>query len=144
MIRQPLVSLSGCRYQVVSSCRVPCCWRNRSPDAYEHAGFVERWSGASVVISSTKGLTMKFMTVALASALALSSTFALAQTSAPGAGTETPAKSGPAMKGTRSTGNSMNSGASSGSAITTGSGAPQNKPMISNSPETSDTSQKVK
>jgi hypothetical protein len=89
-----------------------------------------------------KGQIMKLMTIALASALALSSTFALAQTGA--SGVEAPAKSGPAMKHAAPTGNSMNSGASSGSAITTGSGAPQNKPMISNSPGTSDTSQKVK
>lgn len=89
---------------------------------------------------------MKLATIVLASALAMSSTFALAQTG--GAGAEAPGKTG-AVKGsgTKSvgtTGSAMGSGRNSGDAITTGSGAPQNKPNISNSPETSDTSQKVK
>jgi hypothetical protein len=93
---------------------------------------------------------MRFTTIALASVFALSSTFAFAQTGGSGAGPQAPGKSGAIVRdasganGARTTGNSMSSSRSSGSAITTGGGAPQNKPNISNSPETSDTSQKVK
>jgi len=93
---------------------------------------------------------MKLTTIALASALALSSTFAFAQAGGSGSGAEVPEKSGPVVKGSSgansagTTGNSMSSGRTSGSAITTGSGAPQDEPNLSNSPETSDASQKVK
>jgi hypothetical protein len=85
---------------------------------------------------------MKLKTIALASALALSSTFAFAQTGT--SGVQAPEKSGPPVQEAKPTGNSMNSDRNSGSAITTGSGAPRDRPNISNSPETSDTSQKVK
>jgi hypothetical protein len=88
---------------------------------------------------------MKFATLTLVSVLALTSLLIVAQTGS-SAGAEATGKTG-ALKGTpangpKTTGNSMGSQRSSGSA--TGSGAPQDKPNLSNSPETSDTSQKVK
>jgi hypothetical protein len=93
---------------------------------------------------------MKFTTIGLASVLAFSSTFAFAQAGGSAAGAEVPEKSGPIVKGSsgghsaRTTGNSMSSGGTSSSATTTGSGAPQDKPNLSGSSETSDTSRKVK
>jgi hypothetical protein len=99
--------------------------------------------------------TMKLSTIALAGGLALTSTFALAQSSTssgsmgagsnmngpartPGSGENPAGASGMKASG------SMERGTSSGSAITTGSGVPQDKPNLSGSPESSDTSQKVK
>src|ERR1700733_12543019 len=97
----------------------------------------------------TKGQTMKFTTMALASVFALGSTFALAQVG--GAGPDAPRRSsgtvvkdGYGSNGAPTTDGSMSSSRSSGSEITTGSGAPQDKPNISGSSETSDTSRKVK
>jgi hypothetical protein len=93
---------------------------------------------------------MRLTTIALASVFTLGSTFALAQAGSSGAGPEAAGKSGAVVRdgsganSAQTTGNSMSSSRNSGSAITTGSGAPQNKPNLSNSPETSDTSQKVK
>jgi hypothetical protein len=84
---------------------------------------------------------MRIATIVFASMLTLASTFALAQ-----AGADRGEASGKAVATTKG-GNAFNparSGRSSGSAITTGSGAPRDNPNLSGSPETSDTSQKVK
>jgi hypothetical protein len=93
---------------------------------------------------------MRLATIAAASVFTLGATFAFAQSGGSAAGPGAPGKSdaivrdGSGANSALTTRNSMSSSRSSGSAITTGSGAPQNKPNISNSPETSDTSQKVK
>jgi hypothetical protein len=97
-----------------------------------------------------KGLNMKLTTIALASVFALGPTLALAQAGGSNAGAAVPEKAGTTshnsseMKDSRTTGSGRNSGASTGSAITTGSDVPQDKPNLSNSPESSDSSQRVK
>jgi hypothetical protein len=87
---------------------------------------------------------MKVRTVILASILTLGSTYALAQfaQSSSNAGVS----GGNANKGLRvnGSGTAKKSQQRSGSAITTGSEVPQDKPNLSGSPASSDTSQKVK
>jgi hypothetical protein len=88
---------------------------------------------------------MKFTTIALAAAFAMGSTLALAQAGSSNAATDktvTHTHSG-AKNDHRTTG-SARSGRNTGDAITTGSDVPYDKPNLSNSPESSDTSQRVK
>jgi hypothetical protein len=86
---------------------------------------------------------MKRASMALASIFAMSSTLALAQTGGANAGAEVREKPGVTAKersDTRTTGRARDTG----DAITTGSDVPQNKPNLSSSPESSDTSRRVK
>ena len=91
---------------------------------------------------------MKLTTIALATIFAMGSTLALAQAGGANSGAEVSGKSGttaPSPSGTRNpatTGRAT--GSSTGSAVTTGSDVPQDKPNLSNSPESSDTSQRAK
>jgi hypothetical protein len=77
-------------------------------------------------------------------------TLALAQAGGSDAGAKGPERAGkatqsiPGAKDLRTTGEARGSGRSTGDAVTTGSDVPQDKPNLSNSPESSDTSQKVK
>jgi hypothetical protein len=94
-----------------------------------------------------KGHTMKLSTIVLASVFAIGPTLVLAQAGGSNTGPDrsgAAAQSSSRAKDARTTGNARSSGRSSGSAITTGSDVPQDKPNLSNSPESSDTSQKVK
>ncbi|MGA2996872.1 hypothetical protein [Bradyrhizobium sp.] len=86
---------------------------------------------------------MKLTTIALASVFAIGPTLALAQTGGSNAD-KAPAQTNSTKKDLSTTGSAKNSGHNSGDAITTGSDVPQNKPALSSSPESSDTSQKVK
>lgn len=88
---------------------------------------------------------MKIAVLVAASALALGSSVALAQTGMSDAGSEAPrtgvtAKDRAAGDRTMTTGRTRNSG----DAVSTGSNVPYDKPNLSNSPESSDSSQKVK
>lgn len=91
---------------------------------------------------------MKFTTIALASIFAMGPTLALAQSGGSNAAAEAPGKAGATKRsgygasGVRTTGSAR--GQSTGAAITTGSDVPQTKPNLSSSPESSDTSQRVK
>jgi hypothetical protein len=91
-----------------------------------------------------KGRTMKLTTIALASVFAIGPTLALAQAGGSNADKAAAQTNSAAKKDLRTTGSAKNSGRNSGDAITTGSDVPQNKPALSSSPESSDTSQKVK
>jgi hypothetical protein len=86
---------------------------------------------------------MKFASLAasisLASIFIMSSSFAFAQTP----GSNTPEKPGIAAKHHSST-STIGRSQSTGSAVTSGSNVPQDKPNLSSSPESSDTSQKAK
>jgi hypothetical protein len=86
---------------------------------------------------------MKLTTIALASVFALGSKLALAQTGSSNAD-KAAAQTNSARKDLKTTGSARGSGRNTGDAITTGSDVPQNKPALSSSPESSDTSQKVK
>jgi hypothetical protein len=96
-----------------------------------------------------KGQPMKLTTIALASVFAIAPTLALAQAGGSNAGAQVPEKgsmapqSSSGAKDVRTTGAARKS-ASNGSDITTGSNVPQDNPNLSSSPESSDTSQKVK
>ena len=92
---------------------------------------------------------MKLTTIALASIFAIGPTLALAQAGGANAGAEASDKAGMAKQsrsGTKedpsTTGRAR--GSSTGSAVTTGSDVPLDKPNLSNSPESSDTSQRMK
>ena len=91
---------------------------------------------------------MKLKTIALASIFAIGpTTLALAQGYS--AGAEVPEEGGAAVKGRSGskdveTTGSARSSRSTGSAVTTGSNVPQDKPNLSNSPASSDTSKNVK
>ena len=89
---------------------------------------------------------MKLSKIALVAAFAIAPTLALAQ--AGGANAEVPEKPGIAAQrshnDTKTTGEARGAGRSTGSNITTGSDVPQDKPNLSNSPESSDTSQRAK
>jgi hypothetical protein len=91
---------------------------------------------------------MKFTTIAVASFIATSSTLALAQAGGANAGADVSGRAGvttqnrPGAKEPGTTGRAQ--GSSTGSAVTTGSDVPQDKPNLSSSPESSDTSQRVK
>jgi len=87
---------------------------------------------------------MKLTTIALASIFALSPTLALAQTGGSNADKAAIQSNSAAKKDLRTTGSARSSGRSTGDAITTGSDVPQNKPALSSSPESSDTSQRLK
>lgn len=91
---------------------------------------------------------MKICKIALVSAFAVAPTLALAQAGGASAGAQVPEKPGmAAQKGhndAKTTGEARGAGRSTGSNITTGSDVPQDKPNLSNSPESSDMSQKVK
>jgi hypothetical protein len=87
---------------------------------------------------------MKLATIALAFVLASGPTLALAQSVGSNADKAAAQTNSAAKKDLRTTGRARNSSRSTGDAITTGSDVPQNKPALSSSPESSDTSQKVK
>ena len=84
---------------------------------------------------------MKLATIALAVGFVVGPTLAFAQTGS-NAGPDRMTTQG--KKETGTAGSAKSSGRNTGDAITTGSDVPRDKPMLSNSPESSDTSQKVK
>ena len=90
---------------------------------------------------------MKLRTMIFASAVAMAPTMLLAQaggSGAEGSGRAGMTQQGPTADAPRTTGETRRAGRSTGGAVTTGSDVPQDKPNLSNSPESSDTSQKVK
>jgi hypothetical protein len=92
---------------------------------------------------------MKLRTIFFASAFAIAPTLVLAQAGGYNSGAEVPgradmsARRGSGANAPRTTGEARRPGGS-GDAVTTGSDVPQDKPNLSNSPESSDTSQKIK
>ena len=91
---------------------------------------------------------MKPSKFALVTAFAIAPTLALAQSGGASGGTEVPNKPGIAAQRShndaKTTGEARGAGRSTGSNVTTGSGVPQDKPNLSNSPESSDMSQRAK
>ena len=92
---------------------------------------------------------MKLTTIVFVSALAMAPTLVLAQTGGNPSSARVPDRAEMTQKnsgadGARTTGEVRGSSRSTGYAINPSTGVPQDKPNLSNSPESSDTSQRVK